>query len=150
MKTNYTDVHYTFSEKLLLHVCHSPPWPAKQLFIVLLNQAPYIKRQPGPERFVLHWIEHVIGHWNIKAVKSNEASRLPFESCLCDSPLFQIIVLDSQMCPSLKMLLMSHLVSGDLRAGFDEEPKVCVFYWEYGRSVSSVGNWCNGLLGNYE
>lgn len=97
---------------------------------------PQPKRQLSLECFVPHRIKHVSGHWNINAVESNEATRRPFESCLFDPPLFQIIMSDSQMCPSFEMWLMSHLVSEDLGAGIKES----AFYWEHGQSVFSVGN----------
>lgn len=59
-----------------------------------------LKRQPGLGCFVPHRIKHVMSCWNIKAVKSNEATCLPFEPCLSDPPLFQIIM--SQLGPALK------------------------------------------------
>lgn len=107
---------------------------------------PPLRRQLTPEHFVPHWIKHTLGHWDIKTVKSNEATRLPFEPCLSDPPPFQIIVSDSQMCPSLEMWLMSNLVSEDLRAGFESRIKgLCLLLGICAVSVLS-GKWVHVMV----
>lgn len=118
IQNNNTILLHTLSARTTARVHrHNSSWSCCQTVL------PQLKRQPGPERFVPHRIKHVLGRWNIKAVKSNEATRLPSELCLSDPPPFQIIMSDPQMCPSLEMWLMSHLVSEDLGAGFERRIK---------------------------
>lgn len=98
-----------------------PPPPPQQLLILLSGRAsPQPERWPCPERFVPRRIKHVTGppgnqgRW---VRRGNSSSRRSF--VFSDPPLVQIIMSDSQMCPSLEMWLMSHLVSEDLGAGFE-------------------------------
>ena len=117
MKYPNHSASHTFVKEHTLHVRLPPPPPETTAPdpVVKLNF-----RDSRAQSALCHTESHASRpNWNIKAVKSNEATRLPLEPCLSDPPLFQIIMSDSQMCPSLEMWLMSHLVSEDLGAGFE-------------------------------
>lgn len=89
------------------------------------------------------------GHRNIRAVKSNEATRLPLELCLSDPLLVQIIMPGSLTWPGLEMWLMSHLDSEDLGAGFERGIKATASF--IGNMGSQCPWWemgvCNGIFG---
>lgn len=99
---------------LHLHL-HNSSWSCCQTALPLS-----LRDGRAPERFVPRRIKHVTGppgnqgRW---VRRGNSSSRRSF--VFSDPPLVQIIMSDSQMCPSLEMWLMSHLVSEDLGAGFE-------------------------------